>query len=432
VLPLQSKNFSPFRVYVRQLDRIIRSPSPGRSPELAAALDGQPSAELRRAIALADLRSAGAFFTPAAMAQQAVAPLTSSINNTSVIADPACGAGDLLLALTGSFPIQPTLSATLADWGRRLVGRDLYRPFIASAVRRLALAAIGRGVEVDLEPNKIARLLPLIQRRSFLQDGTCLANATHIVLNPPFTRARATSDCGWSSGLVNTGAVFLERTMAWSKPGTLVSAILPEVLRSGSRYAKWRALISSRLKVSQLTPLGQFAPEVDVDVFLLIGEVRAVDHPAVAEPWTGSTSGDVRVEDLFEVRVGALVPHRHAATGVTRPVITARSLPAWGVVTHVEECRPFAGRAETPPFVAIRRTSRPGDKRRAVATIVATRMAVTAENHLLVLRPRDGLLSTCERLVRSLARPETTSWLDARIRCRHLTVGAIRELPLAP
>ena len=35
----------------------------------------------------------------------------------------------------------------------------------------------------------------------------------------------------------------------------------------------------------------------------------------------------------------------------------------------------------------------------------------------------------CEELMAVLRRPKTTDWLDRHIRCRHLTVDSIRNLP---
>jgi hypothetical protein len=77
----------------------------------------------------------------------------------------------------------------------------------------------------------------------------------------------------------------------------------------------------------------------------------------------------------------------------------------------------------------VRRTSRPGDEHRAVATIVVCDRPVAVENHLLVCRPRDGSGTACQTLLDVLQRPETTSWLDRRICCRHLTVSAVRSIP---
>src|SRR5262245_33211890 len=69
-----------------------------------AALDGQAGLELRRLVPLADLRSSGVFFTGAGMAAKAAARLMTSLTTDSRILDPACGAGDLLVACTKRLP----------------------------------------------------------------------------------------------------------------------------------------------------------------------------------------------------------------------------------------------------------------------------------------------------------------------------------------
>src|SRR4029077_14919793 len=66
-----------FRPYVARLEELLgRSMSPERdvafTTDLDAALDGQPSAELRRRVSIDILRETGAFFTGSAMAKQAI------------------------------------------------------------------------------------------------------------------------------------------------------------------------------------------------------------------------------------------------------------------------------------------------------------------------------------------------------------------------
>jgi hypothetical protein len=91
--------------------------------------------------------------------------------------------------------------------------------------------------------------------------------------------------------------------------------------------------------------------------------------------------------------------------------------------------RNFQGTTYAAPFVAVRRTSRPGDKKRAVGCIISGDQRVAVENHLIVLVPHDGSLKTCKQLLERLKCDKTDSWLDKRIRCRHLTVKALADLP---
>jgi hypothetical protein len=55
---------------------------------------------------------------------------------------------------------------------------------------------------------------------------------------------------------------------------------------------------------------------------------------------------------------------------------------------------------------------------------------VLIENHLLVLLPADKSEETCRKIMRILAAPSTTNWLNSHIRCRHLTVAAVAQIPI--
>ena len=82
-----------------------------------------------------------------------------------------------------------------------------------------------------------------------------------------------------------------------------------------------------------------------------------------------------------------------------------------------------------PPFVVVRRTSSPSDRNRAVATVIVGEKSVAVENHLLVLLPKDGEVKNCHKLVQVLALAGTNDFLNAGIRCRHLTTGVVAQIP---
>ena len=98
--------------YVERLERLLEAgPGPSSqdwSARCAAALDGEPSRELRKAISLERRRGAGAFFTGSVLARKAVVRPRRGKECRGKIFDPACGAGDLLLA-----------AARLCESGRR-------------------------------------------------------------------------------------------------------------------------------------------------------------------------------------------------------------------------------------------------------------------------------------------------------------------------
>jgi len=83
----------------------------------------------------------------------------------------------------------------------------------------------------------------------------------------------------------------------------------------------------------------------------------------------------------------------------------------------------------SPPFVVIRRTSSPSDNPRARATIIRGNQSVAVENHLIALKPKSGYVRDCQKLTKMLAKPATDIFLNQRIRCRHLTVSAVKDIP---
>ena len=113
-------------------------------------LDGRLAIELRRLVSLEDLRESGAFFTGNKLGRIAVSKkFASTINETSVFIDPACGGGDLLLSCTPYLPIFPDLTETLNHWQLNLVGVDLHSEFVEIAKLRLILKAITLGAKTN-------------------------------------------------------------------------------------------------------------------------------------------------------------------------------------------------------------------------------------------------------------------------------------------
>jgi N-6 DNA Methylase len=425
-----------FSSYVASLERLyfnaaVSGATPHLMEEVDAALDGQAGRELRRLIPLDDLRATGTFFTNSGLAARVAERVLPTLGKGSKILDPACGAGDLLLACAKGLAAGRGFRDTLDRWGRVLLGRDLQPEFVAAARVRLALAALKRGMK-PRGGGEIAHLdaLAEIKEGCGRTDCKAIGRATHIVINPPFNLIPAPPACEWTSGGVSAAAVFLDECLQSVAPGARVVAILPDVLRSGERYSRWRRRITQRARLESVDLFGQFDRWADIDVFLL--ELLVTSEPVTsAANWEYPTAAKGQtLGDRFEVSVGPLVPFRHAARGPWCRYIHARGIPAWGVVEAVVESRRFKGRTHSPPFTVVRRTSRVGDKHRAVATVICGSSPVAVENHLLVLKPKDGRTETCRNLLLVLQRPEIDAWLNQRIRCRHLTVNAIREIPL--
>jgi hypothetical protein len=230
---------------------------------------------------------------------------------------------------------------------------------------------------------------------------------------------------------VNSAAVFLEHVLDCVLPSTRILAILPEVLRTGTRYAKWRRLISQRAERLAMESYGIFDNSADVDVFFLVLKRRPEICPGASANWLGRESQPgSTLSDHFNITVGPVVPYRTPRIGPRRRYLHPRNVPAWKVVRRTTETRHFDGTVFKPPFVVIRRTSRPGDKFRAVAAEVHGANPVAVENHLIVCTPKNGTIKQCRLLIKALKRQQTNRFLDNHIRCRHLTVRAIKEIPL--
>jgi len=384
---------------------------------------------LRSLIPIQQLRDAGSFFTGDDLASETAWLFKETISKQSVIIDPACGAGNLLLACSRKLPVKRTsLGKTLEVWGQSLAGLDLFEVFVEATKLRLILEAVCRGARPDIvDIDEAKGLLPHIQEGDAFQHAETLKQATHIIVNPPFYKMPAGKSCEWADGKINAAAKFMEFIANHARKGCLVSAILPDVLRSGSRYEKWRMLIAEKLDCAVL-PSGRFDRKTDVDVFLLSG---AVSDSAKKTDWLGVDKAKMCVGDFFDISIGPVVPYRDKRSGKAVPYIHPRNLVVWEEVKDVDlkEAWKYSGTLKTPPFVAIRRTSSPSDTYRAAGTLIKGTQKIAVENHLIVARPKSGKVGECRKLLQILKNPKTNDFLNQRMRCRHLTVLAVREIP---
>ena len=376
--------------------------------------DGKASAEIRRLVPLGDRRRQGVFFTPHELADELANPLRLAQGQVTVV-DPCCGAGDLLLAAARVLegPVRRGIASAT------FVGLDIVDEF--TQVTRMRFELLARTLGLDAAS------------RFSVGDGLSardVVNATHVLLNPPFAAVPSSENCEWAGGKVNGAADFLARTVVRFEPGVEVHAILPDVLRSGSRYRRWRDFMADRLDLDAPEPKGRFDPWTDVDVFVLRGRTRPMKTHGSANGWVPSTAGPT-VGDRFDISVGPLVDYRSPLDGPRAPYLVAKDFPAWGTISAVERTRRFSGRLHEGPVVVIPRTSRPGDPYRARAALVADSRGIAVENHLLVLKPRTGGTAECRRLMRRLQSQGVNDWLDRVIRCRHLTVSAVASIPWA-
>ncbi len=116
----------------------------------------------------------------------------------------------------------------------------------------------------------------------------------------------------------------MEKYVSASLPDTEILAILPDVLRSGSFYKKWREWIGQHAAVGECCTLDQrlarLPKPLSVSPSTTWWEVKA-----------NPSNSTWKVADLFQVHVGPVVPHRDRKAGTTFPFIQAKALRPWGL-----------------------------------------------------------------------------------------------------
>ena len=65
-----------------------------------------------------------------------------------------------------------------------------------------------------------------------------------------------------------------------------------------------------------------------------------------------------------------------------------------------------------------------------MATIINTHQPSYVDNHLIILKPKSGLLRDCKTALQILKDQRTDDWLNESIRCRHLTVKIVKQIPV--
>jgi len=261
--------FGSYRTYVSRLQVLMRETrlKSDWEGQVIAALNGEASAELRRAVDLKTRRKYGAYFTGTTLGE-CLLKKCSSFDANRTFYDASCGMGDLLLAAAKNLPLAKNLPETLAQWGRQLTGTDLHAEFVAGAKTRLVLLARQRHQTTEALSVSPDGYFPCIRVGDGLAARTAFQRATTLLLNPPFGLAKAPKDCDWAGGRVSQAATFVIAALERSRAGTEVLAILPEVLRSGSFSEHWRNRISELAEVHIIEPYGIFDESADIDVFL--------------------------------------------------------------------------------------------------------------------------------------------------------------------
>lgn len=422
-----------FEKYIERVETVARGfgVKPGQEDRVfaEAALNGEVSRKFRTTVPLNRRRDHGIFFTNETLAKKITHRFLLDFNDNTLIVDPACGTGDLLIACANKLPVGETLRETLSIWSKHLSGFDIFPKFIRAAKARLILLAKLKTNRFDSNIKNIDKYFPLIRVQDFLKVSSGIERASHIILNPPYNKISAPDSYSWVNKKVSAASIFMDICVSKAPVDTKIRAILPDVLRAGSSYQKWREHIASSIKKSDISIYGQFDEWTDVDVFMLRFQKATYTKKRLNYKWGLSSEADNTLEHYFDVHVGPVVPYRDPKEGPRLAYLHAKTAVAWDEIKRMPEMRRFSGTAFTPPFVVVKRTSRPGDKR-AIGTIVKGKRKVAIENHLLVLLPKKKTLGECRKILKILKSKATDEWLNKRIRCRHLTVESMKELPL--
>lgn len=430
---------SEYSKFAAQVDLQLSLLQSGVSPDIETVshlLNGGASEALCQFVSDETRATDGIFFSGKTLAKYVASLIAEPIRNGCTIADPACGAGDLLLACAHRITRNANNSRT--TWGERFVGLDMHAAFVNAARSRLALLCSHGG-----STNKLAAMdrtaesadFYRIKSANYFENVEKVSDVDCVVMNPPFSMVVAPSDCTWASGTVQLAGLFLAEVLKNAKVGQEIVAVLPDVLRSGTRYERWRELVATGSVIKRVHVYGRFDPQTDVDVFVLHLKKQT---PGVKRKKSNQDKWNVAltmpsqaqtVEQLFRVSVGAYVPFRAKAEAKQVSYLSVKTASADREIIATEECR-FDGTLHETPFVVVRRTSNPSDARRVIPTLVTAPTHVAVENHLIVLSPLDGKRQTCRTIMAQLSEDYVDSWMNKVIRCRHLTTAAVKKIPL--
>lgn len=421
-----------FLPYVDELSQLVNFAihNPARNQnKVNAAINGDAKKNLYERISVQKRRASGAFFTSHDLAALAADQFASQLKDRSArLFDPACGAGDLLIACTKYVPSERCFGDRLALWSSVFYGTEIHQEFVDAARLRLILAAIARAGQHTSSDVELSQQFFNIRRGDGLHSAKQYAEATGIIMNPPFIKTIAPQELEWANGLVCSSSLFLNDAIEHTSTGTKIVAILPDVIRSGERYKHLRSKVDRLCSVVQVKTLGRFDASTDVHVCILVLKKRS--KPRAGNTFWGIQSSKTgTIAETCDVSVGPVVDYRDPHIGPWLSYFCSRDLPKWCEVRREFPKRRFAGRSIQPPFVVVRRNSRPEDECRTVGTIIMGEEPVAVENHLIVVKPKDGRIKTCRILLNKLRDPATTDWLNQRIRCRHLTVEAVKQIP---
>lgn len=157
------------------------------SNHIPAILNGEAAIALNSIIPTNIRRKGGIFFTGQHLSERVAKRLIPLIKKGYSITDPACGAGNLLIACAKYLPTGDTLEDTLAIWSSRLFGNDLYHQFTRAArLRLILLAATNHKIKnIPLSLPSPDKVLKGIKPGDAFKHSIQINGQVCIVINPP-------------------------------------------------------------------------------------------------------------------------------------------------------------------------------------------------------------------------------------------------------
>jgi hypothetical protein len=388
-------------------------------------VDGFAADELRKLVSLETRRENGTFFTDSELGKKVLSSLKPNLKHDSIVYDPACGSANFLISVADFV----RKKNDIPNFEDRLLGTDIHSEFVEAARLRLAMNQLIHHSDFTSKEKF---------EKNIIQADGLLSNkfyeqATHIVVNPPFNQIPSENKLTWAKGKVSFAGLFIDKIIENVNAGVSIIAILPDVLRSGSRYEKWRLLVQKKCVIEKVVLLGQFDKYADVDVFALklTKRKKIIKANEADKKWQPNKLGSKqKLKDVFDICVGPVVDNRDPNTGKSLGYIVSKGLEGWNEKKEVSLKRNHEGKFFNSPFVVVKRTSRMSDTHRAVATIINTPEPVYVDNHLIILTPKSGTIAECQKALTILKDKRTNGWINTQIRCRHLTVKVVSKIPI--
>lgn len=314
-------------------------------------------------------RSAGAFFTPPALASFLAAEVLHTDAGWSVleeqrIIDPACGAGSLLLGILAEGKKRldaahiPHKRGRLTEWAtRNIVGIDRNQD-----VAIIAASLLGLALGVRIEEVLDARMIRVADS---LLDNTLEVNSYDVVImNPPWIRMKDLGAADYSARLrvdsryplttrdgrgdLDLYQFFLERAFSLATEQARIGFIVPGSFLRSSRAARLRHLY---LTAGHLIRLDEFwNTERLFPIHSMFRFVTGVFEKGATSLATDARFRVESIEDVIEQHPKRLPPDLfvEAANGTAKPIPEVTSRSGLALIRKISARQPALGSPKNP------------------------------------------------------------------------------------